>query len=72
MNEWQLGNRDVARDWYAKAIEWMKQHPQIRGGELHRFRAEAEELLGAPEPSPSEANADTEKNSKDDSLKTAQ
>jgi hypothetical protein len=27
----------------------MKRHPQIKGGEAHRFRAEADKLLNAPE-----------------------
>jgi hypothetical protein len=50
MAEWQLGNHDAARDWYAKAIDWMEKHPQIVGGETHRFRTEAAKLLGRPSP----------------------
>jgi eukaryotic-like serine/threonine-protein kinase len=48
MAEWQLGNRDSARNWYTKAIKWIEQPPEIVSGELYRFRAEAEGLLGTP------------------------
>jgi len=68
MSEWQLGNLEVPREWYAKAIDWMKQHPQIVGGELHRFRVEAEELLGISEPASTEADTTTEKNLNEESL----
>ena len=43
MAEWRLGNKETARDWFRKAVEWMEKHgPQNK--ELARFRAEAEEL----------------------------
>jgi serine/threonine protein kinase/Flp pilus assembly protein TadD len=45
MVHWQLGEKDKARDWYTKGLEWMCQH-QAQAEELKRFRAEAEELLG--------------------------
>jgi WD40 repeat protein/serine/threonine protein kinase/Tfp pilus assembly protein PilF len=45
MAHWQLGQKAEARQWYDKAIVWMEQNrPQDK--ELHRFRAEAEKLLG--------------------------
>src|SRR5262249_7524225 len=51
MAYWQLGEKDQARQWYAKAVAWMaKNGPQNE--ELKRFRAEAEELLGIPKPAP--------------------
>jgi serine/threonine protein kinase/tetratricopeptide (TPR) repeat protein len=45
MAEWQLGNREAAQEWYATAIDWLKAHPQLVGGNAYRFRAEAKELL---------------------------
>jgi serine/threonine protein kinase len=45
MAHWRLGDRDAARQWHVKAVEWMDKHaPQ--NAELRRFREEAEELLG--------------------------
>jgi tetratricopeptide (TPR) repeat protein len=48
MAEWQLGNKDTAREWYDKAVEWMEKNSS-RNEELIRFRAEAAELLGLSE-----------------------
>jgi superkiller protein 3 len=45
MAHWQLGDKDQARQWYAKAVSWMEEH-QPKDEALARFRAEAEELLG--------------------------
>jgi tetratricopeptide (TPR) repeat protein len=51
MAHWQLGQRDEARQWYARAAEWMqKQKPH--DDDLRRFRAVAGELLGLPAPAP--------------------
>ncbi len=48
MAHWQLGNKDEARKWYDKGVEWMvKNKPQ--DSELRRFRDEAAELLGVNE-----------------------
>jgi len=47
MAHWRLHQHDQATQWYAKAIEWMEHQP--RNDELHRFRAEAAELLGVKE-----------------------
>jgi hypothetical protein len=51
MAHWQLGHKDEAQNWRAKAVEWvqknqeaLKKNPE-HDGELRRFRAEAEELL---------------------------
>jgi tetratricopeptide (TPR) repeat protein len=45
MAHWQLGEEDEARRWYRKAVQWMEtKRPQDE--ELHRFRAEAAQLLG--------------------------
>ena len=46
MAHWQLGNKDQARKWYDRAVEWMEKN-KPRHAELLRFRAEAEALLGA-------------------------
>jgi len=46
MAECQLGNREAALQWYAKALDWLKARPQIVGGDPIRYRVEAEELLG--------------------------
>jgi serine/threonine protein kinase len=50
MAHWQRGDRETARRWYDKAIEWMKRDP--RDEELREFRAEAERLGIATSPSP--------------------
>ncbi len=44
MTHWQLGNKDEARKWHAKAIEWMDKNAPANE-ELKRFRAEGAELL---------------------------
>lgn len=44
MNHWRLGEPAAAREWYARALEWMDAHgPADR--ELQRFRTEAASLL---------------------------
>jgi hypothetical protein len=63
MAEWRLGNRESAREWYAKGIDWLNARPQIVGGNAYRFRAEAEELLGIGEGNESEAASTGEKSS---------
>jgi serine/threonine protein kinase/tetratricopeptide (TPR) repeat protein len=45
MAEWQLGNKDAAREWYDKAVQWMEKN-QPQNEELIRVSAEAAELLG--------------------------
>ena len=45
MAHWQLDQKDQAREWYAKAVEWMNQN-QPDDEEFTRFRAEAAALLG--------------------------
>jgi tetratricopeptide (TPR) repeat protein len=45
MAHWQLGEKDEARTWYDKAVEWMDEN-KPDDEELIRFRAEAAELLG--------------------------
>jgi Flp pilus assembly protein TadD len=51
MSHWQLGEKDKARDWYGKAVQWMdKNKPQDE--ELRRFRTETATLLGIKEPHP--------------------
>jgi tetratricopeptide (TPR) repeat protein len=47
--EWQRGNKDKARDWYDKAVEWMQKNARDNE-ELKRFSAEARELLGIRDP----------------------
>jgi tetratricopeptide (TPR) repeat protein len=44
MGNWQLGNQDVARKWYAQAAEWIDKN-QPNNQELRRLRMEAEELI---------------------------
>jgi serine/threonine protein kinase/tetratricopeptide (TPR) repeat protein len=48
MAHWQLDEKEEARRWYDKAIEWIKQNP-TEDEELKRFHAEAAELLGTIE-----------------------
>jgi WD40 repeat protein/serine/threonine protein kinase/tetratricopeptide (TPR) repeat protein len=58
MAHWQLGRRDQARQWYDRAVVWMKKNkPAIEklmafraeSEELQRFRAEAAGLMGIKE-----------------------
>jgi tetratricopeptide (TPR) repeat protein len=44
MANWQLGNKDEARKWYERAVDWMEKN-QAKNEELLRFRAEAKELI---------------------------
>src|SRR5262249_49881056 len=44
MAHWQLGNKEEARRWYDKAVEWMDKN-QPTNEELDRFRAEAAGLM---------------------------
>ncbi len=48
MAHWQLGEKDKARQWYDRAVQWMDMH-QPKNEELRRFRAEASELLKVEE-----------------------
>jgi uncharacterized protein HemY len=41
----QLGEKELARTWYDKAVAWMDKNKQ-QDEELRRFRAEAAALLG--------------------------
>jgi tetratricopeptide (TPR) repeat protein len=45
MAQWQLGDRERARQSYAAAADWMRRYQPWKY-ELRRFRAEAEALLG--------------------------
>jgi tetratricopeptide (TPR) repeat protein len=51
MAHWQLGDTQAARKWYKQAAEWMEKNKPIDAA-LHRFHAEATELLGVIEPQP--------------------
>jgi hypothetical protein len=44
MAHWQLGEKDKAREWYDRAVQWMDNN-QPTDEELRRFRVEAAELL---------------------------
>jgi hypothetical protein len=45
MAQWQLGEKDKARQWYEQAVAWMDKN-QHQNEELGRFRAETAKLLG--------------------------
>jgi WD40 repeat protein len=51
MAHWKLGHKDEALSWRAQALECMQKNPEalkknpVYDDELHRFRAESEELL---------------------------
>jgi Flp pilus assembly protein TadD len=51
MAHWQFGEKETARQWYDRAVQWLERNQdQLAGNtewleELRRFRAEAEELL---------------------------
>ena len=42
---WQLGNKEEARTWHGRGVQWMDKH-QPKNEELRQFRAEATELVG--------------------------
>jgi serine/threonine protein kinase/tetratricopeptide (TPR) repeat protein len=44
MAHWQLGEKEKARTWYDRAVQWMDKN-QPNDEELRRFRAEAADLL---------------------------
>jgi tetratricopeptide (TPR) repeat protein len=53
MAHWKLGNRDDARHWMAKGVEWLQLHA-TENEELRRFEAEAQALLSdSKNPTPS-------------------
>jgi WD40 repeat protein len=45
MAHWQLGEKQEAREWYGRAVDWMAKN-KPHNEDWRRFRAEAEELLG--------------------------
>jgi WD40 repeat protein len=54
MAHWRLDEKEKARQWYDRAVQWMEKNKDQLGNkqwleELRRFRAEAEELLGIQE-----------------------
>src|SRR4051812_21330568 len=44
MAHWHLNEKEDARKWYGKSVEWMDKN-QPKNGDLVRFRHEADELL---------------------------
>ncbi len=50
MSYWQKGDRAQAREWYERAIAWMRGPTDLRAPMDHRLREEAETLLGISEP----------------------
>jgi tetratricopeptide (TPR) repeat protein/tRNA A-37 threonylcarbamoyl transferase component Bud32 len=58
MAHWQLGDKDEARKWQAKAVEWMDAN-KSQHQELLRFRAEAEELMKGETKGPDEGQGAT-------------
>ena len=49
MAHWQMGNKEAARQWYVRAVQWMDKC-QPKDEELRRFRTEAVKVLGIDEP----------------------
>jgi superkiller protein 3 len=47
MARWQLGEKESARQWFDKSVQWMEAHQQT-DEELKRVHAEAAALLGPP------------------------
>jgi tetratricopeptide (TPR) repeat protein len=45
MAHWHLGHKHESRQWYDRAVQWMKKN-RPKDHELRRFRAEAAGLLG--------------------------
>jgi serine/threonine protein kinase/Flp pilus assembly protein TadD len=52
MARWKLGDRDEARRWLAKGVQWAQEN-EPKNEELHRFQEEAQALLNdSPTPIP--------------------
>ena len=49
MAHWQKGDKVEARNWFDKAVAWIKEK-NPKNGELRQFWAETAELLGQPGP----------------------
>ena len=47
MAHWRLGDRNKARIWFDRAVQWMDRH-KPHDDELRRFRAEAQAMLADP------------------------
>jgi tetratricopeptide (TPR) repeat protein len=47
MAHWRLADRDKARTWFDRSVQWMDRH-KPHDDELCRFRAEAEAMLADP------------------------
>ena len=47
MAHWKLGEKDKARQWYDRAVNWMETNKPT-DPEIVQFRAEAAQLLGIP------------------------
>lgn len=45
MAYWQMGNEEEGRRWYAEAVEWTEKN-KPKDPQFHRFRTEAEDLMG--------------------------
>jgi hypothetical protein len=60
MTRWQEGKRDEARDWFDRALAWIKR-TKPQDPELDRFHAEAAALLGLPGPKPPPGSAGARK-----------
>jgi serine/threonine protein kinase/TPR repeat protein len=52
MINWQLGDKERARSWYDKAVQWMKDH-ESKDQELQQFQDEASKLLKVEDQTPS-------------------
>jgi tetratricopeptide (TPR) repeat protein len=50
MAYWRLGEKEKAREWYAKALQSVETASQPAGRELSLFRSEAGRLLGISDP----------------------
>jgi tetratricopeptide (TPR) repeat protein len=46
MAHWQLGDRDEAREWYDRAVDWMEREPSRSSELMKRLQGEAAQLLG--------------------------
>jgi Flp pilus assembly protein TadD len=46
MAHWQLGERDEAREWYDRAVDWMGKEPSRSSELMKRLQGEAAQLLG--------------------------
>jgi len=48
MTYWKLGDKESARHWHQRGVEWLKNTKREREAEFQRLREESAKVLGLP------------------------